>query len=128
MYNYVEKKAEYLNVATGLFNYIISIGARSDNRWNYLYNEKGEVKEEDISIYVDGFVLAGMTEYYIATGNETALKTALDIYECTLEQMANPGSYRVAPYVIPKGTKTHGVNMNYQPVLYSLAFLLFKNI
>ncbi|MBR5507824.1 MAG: AGE family epimerase/isomerase [Clostridia bacterium] len=121
MYNHIEKKEEYLNAANGLFGYLISIGARPDGRWNYLYNEKGEVLEEDISIYVDGFVLAGMTEYYLATGNETALKTAINIYECTMEQMTNPGSYRVAPYIIPNGTKTHGVNMIFAHFYHCLA-------
>ncbi len=121
MYNRIEKNEKYLNVAKGLFEYLISIGARDDGKWNYLYNEKGEVLQEDISIYVDGFVLAGMTEYYAATGDETALETALKIYECTKRQMENPGSYSVAPYVIPKGTKTHGVNMIFSYFYHCLA-------
>lgn len=121
MYNHIEKSEKYLSVAKGLFEYLISIGARKDGRWNYLYNENGDILEEDISIYVDGFVLCGMTEYYVATQDVRALETALAIYECTKKQMETPGSYSVAPYVIPNGMKTHGVNMIFSYFYYCLA-------
>ncbi len=120
MYNRIEKKKEYLDVADGLFKYLCKTGRTPDGKWNYLFDENGNMKEDDISIYVDGFVLAGMTEYYIATGNETAKQIALETYENTLERLNTPGSYRVAPYVIPEGTKTHGVNMIYAFFYYNL--------
>ncbi len=120
MYNRIEKKKEYLDVATGLFNYLCRTGRGDDGKWNYLFDEAGNMLESDISIYVDGFVLAGMTEYYIATKNETAKKLALETYENTLSRLNTPGSYRVAPYVIPEGTKTHGVNMIYSFFYYNL--------
>ena len=120
MYNRMEKKKEYLLAADGLFNYLCNVGRTPDGKWNYLFDENGTVKEGDISIYVDGFVLAGMTEYYIATGNEAAKQIALETYENTLERLNNPGSYRVAPYVIPEGTKTHGVNMIFAFFYYNL--------
>ncbi len=111
MYNRVEKKAEYLEAATGLFNYLVGIGRDELGRWNYLYDGNGNLLEGDVSIYVDGFVLAGMTEYYIATKNEVAKKLALETFENTYKRLLTPGSYKVAPYVIPDGMKTHGVNM-----------------
>lgn len=111
MYNRIEQKPEYLETAHGLFRYLANIGTNPDGTWNYLYDEAGNIKEGPISIYVDGFVLAGMTEYYNATKNEQAKEIALNIYEQTKRRMATPGSYQVAPYVIPAGMKTHGVNM-----------------
>lgn len=111
MYNRIEKRKEYLDMADGLFGYLLKVGRSSDKSWNYLYDENGNMLEGDISIYVDGFVLAGMTEYYIATGNEEAKAIAFEIFEETFERIHTPGSFRVAPYVIPEGMKTHGVNM-----------------
>ena len=113
MYNRIEKKPEYLERATGLFNYLKGTGRSADGKWNYLFNGDGKMLETDISIYVDGFVLAGMTEYYIATGDEEAKTIALETFENTWDRIQRPGSYRVAPYVIPDGMKTHGVNMCY---------------
>ena len=113
MYNRIEKKPEYLERATGLFNYLKGTGRSADGKWNYLFDGDGKMLETDISIYVDGFVLAGMTEYYIATGDEEAKTIALETFENTWDRIQRPGSYRVAPYVIPDGMKTHGVNMCY---------------
>ena len=113
MYNRIEKKPEYLERATGLFNYLKGTGRSADGKWNYLFDGDGKMLETDISIYVDGFVLAGMTEYYIATGCEEAKTIALETFENTWDRIQRPGSYRVAPYVIPDGMKTHGVNMCY---------------
>lgn len=111
MYNRIEKRKEYLDMAHGLFKYLTKIGRNPDKSWNYLYDESGNMLEGDISIYVDGFVLAGMTEYYIATGNEEAKAIAFEIYEETCKRIHTPDSFYVAPYVIPEGMKTHGVNM-----------------
>ena len=111
MYNRIEKRAEYLQLAKGLFNYLADIRDKNGKVWNYLYSEKGEVKEGPVSIYVDGFVLCGMTEYFVATGDERAKEIALEIYEDTLKRLEVPCEIKVAPYVIPKGMKTHGVNM-----------------
>ena len=120
LYNRVEQKQEYLDVAHGLFGYLKGTGRSADGKWNYLFDGDGNQLEDDISIYVDGFVLAGMTEYYLATGNEEAKQIALETYENTKKRIATPGSYRVAPYEIPEGTKTHGVNMIFTYFYYCL--------
>lgn len=121
MYNRIRKDAAYLEMADGLFGYLKEHGRDESGRWMYLLDGDGNVKETDTSIYVDGFVLAGMTEYYLATGNEEAKKIALETYENTLWRLNRPGSYRVAPYVIPEGMKTHGVNMIFAYFYYGLA-------
>lgn len=111
LYNKIEKNTEYLKRADGLFNYLLGIGASDNGTWNYLYDGDGNLKEGDVSIYVDSFVLAGMTEYYKATKNEKAKEIAIAAYENTKRRIEAPGSYKVLPYVIPTGMKTHGVNM-----------------
>ncbi len=120
LYNRIEKDEKYLSVADGLFNYLKAIGTDDKGRWNYLYDGEGRLLEGDISIYVDGFVLAGMTEYYRATGNDEAKEIALRTYENTNKRLNTPGSYKVAPYVIPAGMKTHGVNMIFAFFYYNL--------
>lgn len=121
MYNRIEKDPAYLQMADGLFRYLCKNGRDETGKWMYLLDGDGNVKETDTSIYVDGFVLAGMTEYYRATGSETAKKIALETYENTLDRLNRPGSYYVAPYVIPEGMKTHGVNMIFAYFYYELA-------
>lgn len=120
LYNRIEKKAEYLDVASGLFNYLLKTGRDENGKWLYRFDENGNVLDKDISIYVDGFVMAGMTEYYLATNDERAKQIAIETYENTLWRLNHPGTYSVAPYVIKDGIKTHGVNMIFSYFYYQL--------
>ena len=121
LYDRIEKKQEYLDRANGLFNYLLSVRPPKGESWNYLYDEFGNVKQKDVSIYVDGFVLAGMTEYYKITKNEVAKEIAVEIYKHTLELINNPGSYGVAPRTIPEGMEIHGVFMIFSFFYHNLA-------
>jgi N-acylglucosamine 2-epimerase len=87
-------------------------------------DKDGKLVEGDISIYVDGFVMAGMTEYFAATKNAEALRLALQTYENVMARLKSPGSYQVAPYQIPPGMKTHGVAMVFGLFFYELGHLL----
>ncbi len=120
LYNRVMPKKEYLDAATGLFSYLSQTGRDEQGRWLYRFDEKGNVLDRDISIYVDGFVLIGMAEYYRATQSEGAKQIALETYQNTYDRIRKPGSYQVAPYVIEKGMKTHGVNMIFSYFYYQL--------
>ncbi|MBQ4515241.1 MAG: AGE family epimerase/isomerase [Clostridia bacterium] len=120
LYNRIEKKAEYLDVASGLFDYLLKTGRDETGKWLYRFDENGNVLDKDISIYVDGFVMAGMTEYYLATNDERAKQIAIETYENTLWRLNHPGTYSVAPYVIKDGIKTHGVNMIFSYFYYQL--------
>lgn len=127
MYNRIEKRTEYFDFAKGLFEYLSGIRQKNGRVWNYLYSRDGEVKEGAISIYVDGFVLCGMTEYFAMTGDERAKEIALEIYEDTLKRLEVPHEIKVAPYVIPEGMKTHGVNMIFSFFYYNLGKVLGRD-
>lgn len=121
MYNEIEKNPEYLERAHGLFNYLLSVRPEKGKSWNYLYDENGNVKAGPDSIYVDGFVLAGMTEYYKLTKNPIAKEIALEIYHNTYDLIKRPGSYGVAPRTIPEGMEIHGVYMVFSFFYHNLA-------
>ena len=68
-----------------------------------------------------------MTEYFVATGDERAKEIALEIYEDTLSRLEVPHKIKVAPYVIPEGMKTHGVNMIFSFFYYNLGKALGRS-
>ncbi len=121
MYNEIDKNPEYLKRADGLFNYLLTVRPEKGQSWNYLYDEFGNLKTGATSIYVDGFVLAGMTEYYKLTKNPIAKEIALEIYENTYNLIKKPGSYGVAPRTIPEGMEIHGVYMVFSFFYHNLA-------
>lgn len=124
LYNRIEKKPEWLNIAEGLFGYLSTRGRDNSGKWMFLLDEQGNVIEGDKSIYVDGFVLNGMCEYFLATGEPKAAEIALETYKNTLWRLQHPGSYGIEPYFIPEGMKTHGINMIFSFFYYNLGIAL----
>lgn len=120
LYNRVERRPEWLAVARGLYDYLAHRGRDDEGRWLYRLDAEGRVLERDISIYVDGFVMLGLGEYYAATGDEGAARLALETFGNTYGRLRRPGSYRIAPYAIPPGLKTHGVFMLYSHVYHQV--------
>lgn len=113
LYGRVEAREEWKAFADHIFAYLLTHGRDQNGHWMYRLDAQGNIVEGDISIYVDAFVLNGLTEYHLATGNEDALALALETYENVAARLAAPNSYGIAPYDIPAGLKTHGVSMIY---------------
>lgn len=111
LYNRVEPRAEWLAFARCIYDYLAAHGRDEQGRWMWRLDAAGHVLERDISIYVDGFVMAGLAEFYHATRDADARRLALETSENVRRRLATPGSYSVAPYQIPAGMKTHGVAM-----------------
>lgn len=76
----------------------------------YRLDADGNVVDRDTSIYVDGFVLNGMGEYFIASGDARAAQLAAETFDNVRRRLAT-GRYGIAPYVLPPGTKTLGIPM-----------------
>jgi N-acylglucosamine 2-epimerase len=125
LYTRIGRRPEWLAFADHVFAYLQSEKNRDEQgRWVFRRDKDGNVLEGNTSIYVDGFALGGLTQYYAATNNQTALKLALETYENVRKRLAKPGSYQVAPYHIPPGMKTHGVAMLFSQFFYDLGHLL----
>jgi N-acylglucosamine 2-epimerase len=126
LYNRIAPNPQWLAFAEHIFKYLsLRDNARDEQgRWVFRLDKDGKLIDPNISIYVDAFVLAGMTEYYAATRNETALKLALETYENTRQRLATPGSYQMAPYHLPAGMKTHGVAMMFSLMYHELGRVL----
>jgi N-acylglucosamine 2-epimerase len=120
LYNRIERRPEWLGFADHIYRYLSTHGRDERGRWMYRLDENGHVLDRDISIYVDGFAMGGLGEYFVATGNQDALRLALETYENVSTRLAQPGSYGTAPYEIPAGTKAHGVAMLYSFFFFQL--------
>ncbi|MCL5104318.1 MAG: AGE family epimerase/isomerase [Armatimonadetes bacterium] len=120
LYNRIEPRDEWLDVAHGIYRYVSKHGRDLERRWVYRLDAEGNVLDPDISIYVDGFVVNGLGEYYTATSNSDVALLASDTYDNILSRLQDPGSYRIAPYSIPDGMKTLGIPMIFSFCFYNL--------
>ena len=117
LYNSIEARAEWLEVAHGVFRLLSSRGPLPSGHWPLLVTENGTVKRGYESLYTDGFAIYGLVEYWRATGDDNALALAIDIFQVARLALNSDSSPPAWPYPIPPGCKAHALSM-----LFSLAF------
>lgn len=118
------ERPQWRDFAGHIFHYLCTHGQLQDGTWNFRLDHSGNVLDGPISIYVDGFVIYGMTEYYRLSVNNRAREIALNTLDSVQRRLSQPRSYKTAPYEIPDGTRAHGVSMIFCHVFYSLALAL----
>ena len=120
LWNAVERRPEWIEIATGIYRFVVAHGRDDTGDWVYRVTRHGDVVEGACSIYADGFALYALAEYYRATPNPEARRLGVETYERVVARLSSPGSYLTSPYAIPDGMKCHGVSM-----IFSLAFSEF---
>jgi N-acylglucosamine 2-epimerase len=117
LYNRIAQRAEWLEIARGLFRFLKAHGRDAEGCWIFLTDEAGRKLKGPESIVTDAFAIMGLVEYCAAAGEREALAMAEETYTTVCARLARPGSYGTAPYPTPPGMKAHREFMQ-----FSLAF------
>ncbi len=120
LYNRIAPRREWLDFAHHIYRYLSTHGRDDRGYWMYRLDKDGQVLDRDISISVDGFVMGGLSEYFVATRNEDALQLALQTYDTIHDRLNTRGSYGTAPYAIPDGMRVHGIAMLFSYLFWNL--------
>ncbi|MCE5347370.1 MAG: AGE family epimerase/isomerase [Bacteroidales bacterium] len=120
LYNKIEKKKEWLDVALHIFEFVRKYGRDDKGQWVYSVNKNGTPLRGATSIYADGFAINGFTELAKATGNKDVIQLALDTYYNVQKRLAVPGSYPTEPLPIPHDCIAHGISMIFSMVFNEL--------
>jgi N-acylglucosamine 2-epimerase len=124
LYHKLEPREQWLEVAWGIFRFVEKFGRDASGYWIFSTSRTGKPLKPAISIYTDGFAIYGLTEFARATGDERAIRLALETFEQAQARLARPGSYPSDPYPIPEGVKAHGISMIFSLAFHELASLL----
>jgi N-acylglucosamine 2-epimerase len=124
LYNRVGRRAEWLELAHHLFEFVMKIGRANDWVWPQTLNRDGTVKVSAQRIYGDGFAIMGLTEYARATGSEEAAEAALTTYDTVRKRMAVPGTHLDIPENLVGAAKCQGISMIFSIVFHELGKLL----
>lgn len=89
LYNYIEKRQEWLNAAQAGYDFLVSKGLRSNYRVNLLMERDGGIIAADNSIFTDHFAVKGLFEYISATNNKDAVLLAEKMYKALLKNINN---------------------------------------
>lgn len=121
LHNQGKGQESWLELAQGIFDYVTKAGRTDSGHWPLLLDVDGQVIRGYESIYVDGFVILGLVEYYRSTKNEQALSLAVqtfDAVELALNQSEPPPAW---PYPIHQGHQAHAVSMLFSIAYWELA-------
>ncbi|MYD11239.1 MAG: N-acylglucosamine 2-epimerase [Chloroflexi bacterium] len=111
LYNEVEPRKEWLAAARHIHDFIMRCGFDSDGRMFFAVTADGRPLRKRRYLFTETFGVIGLAEYARATGDEAALRSAINTYRLVVDHLRDPG--RLAPKVFPqtRRAKSHNVSM-----------------
>ena len=123
LYNNFDRNPHWLTLAENTANFILSYGRDKKGDWAFRLSRDGQILEPAQSVYVDAFVIYGLTEYAKASGDERALEVAKESYRRTNPILDDHAKLPTRPHPIPKGFQAHGPYMIFSLVFHELGVL-----
>lgn len=121
LYHSIERRPEWLNIARGIYGFVTHHGPLENGHWPLLLDGDGNVLKGFDSIYVDGFAIYGLVEYWRATGEEKALRLAEQTFHAVQNTLRSDTPPPAFPYPIPGGRRAHSISMLFSFVFFELA-------
>jgi N-acylglucosamine 2-epimerase len=121
LYNSVESRPEWLNVAKGIYTFLTAHGPLEDGHWPLLLDGDGNVQRGYESVYNDGFAIYGLVELWRACRKEECLDLAMATFQATEKTLNGDEPPPAWPYPIPAGRLNHGISMLFSLVYHELA-------
>ena len=111
LYNEVEARADWLEAARHIYDFIMRHGFDSDGRMFFAVTADGRRLRKRRYLFTETFAIIGLAEYARATGDARALQRALATYRLVVDHLRNPG--KLTPKVFPqtRRAKAHNVSM-----------------
>lgn len=113
LYNRLDPDPEWLRLAQHIAEFCIRYGwETSSDGWALLLSRDGKILRGYESTYVDTFAVYGLTELYLATGDDSLRALARRTADSALKKLRGPYD-RIPhfPYPIPPDAKPHGIPM-----------------
>ncbi len=90
LYNTIEPKQEWLDMALHGADFLEQHGADANGQWYFSLNQKGEPLVQPYNIFSDCFATMAFGQLYKATGEERYAQLAKDTFYAILERQDNP--------------------------------------
>jgi len=97
LYNQVEKRDSWLEVAAGGADFLSRYGRDTDGNWFFSLTRRGQPLTQPYNIFSDCFAAMAFSQYAMASGSEEAKEISLQAYDNVLRRQQNPkGKYNKA--------------------------------
>jgi N-acylglucosamine 2-epimerase len=120
MYNNVEKKEKWLEIAKHGAEFLLKNGQDSNGNWYFSLNQKGEPLIEPYNIFSDCFAAMAFGELYKATNDPIHKEVAVSTYNNIIAKQGNPKGKWTKAYGGTRDLKSFSLPM----ILCNLSLLL----
>ncbi|MBN3872582.1 MAG: AGE family epimerase/isomerase [Nostoc sp.] len=94
LYNQLEKRENWLKIASNGANFLAQHGRDSDGNWYFALSREGKPLVQPYNIFSDCFAAMAFSQYALASGEESAKDVAMQAYNNVLRRKDNPkGKY-----------------------------------
>lgn len=111
LYSQVEQQPQWLRLARVGRDFIVKHAYAGGGRWHYQLDRKGVSKRGTISIFTDEFVLQGLCEFAVATGEDRDLSLICETYDEMERNVHAPDFKDIFHGVWSPQFKRHGIYM-----------------
>ncbi len=103
LYNRLEKRAAWLDVARHGAEFLRAHGRDGDGNWYFALNRDGDPLVQPYNIFSDCFAAMAFSQYALASGDDEAKEIALASFRNVLRRQSNPaGTYsKIVPWTRP---------------------------
>ncbi|NLY19099.1 MAG: N-acylglucosamine 2-epimerase, partial [Clostridiaceae bacterium] len=103
LYNTVEKRSEWLDIAKNGYDFLNKYCFDSDGRMFFQVTQDGKPLRKRRYFYSETFAVMAYVEYARATGNDESLEKARNVYKSIIRMYETPGI--LTPKIIPETRK-----------------------
>jgi N-acylglucosamine 2-epimerase len=111
LYNTVEKRDSWLNLARHGVEFIRKYGFDTDGRMFYAVTRDGQPLRKRRYLFTETFGAIALAEYAKASGDEQAKKQACDLYRLILKYHTTPGLLEPKGIIETRQLKSHAMPM-----------------
>ena len=111
LYNQLEKREDWLQIARNGANFLAQHGRDSDGNWYFSLNREGKPLVQPYNIFSDCFAAMAFSQYALASGETRAKDVALQAYNNVLHRKDNPKGKYNKTYPGTRPMKTLAVPM-----------------
>ena len=111
LYNEVEARAEWLEAARHIYDFIARFGFDNDGRIFFSVTADGRPLRKRRYLFTETFAVIGLAEYARATGDAAALNRAIDTYRLVVDHLQDPTSLEPKVFPETRRAKAHNVYM-----------------
>ncbi|MEH2265716.1 AGE family epimerase/isomerase [Nostoc sp.] len=126
LYNQLEKRENWLKIASNGANFLAKHGRDSDGNWYFAVTREGKPLVQPYNIFSDCFAAMAFSKYALASGEEWAKDVAMQAYNNVLRRKDNPKGKYNKTYPNTRPMKSLAVPMILANLTLEMEWLLPK--